>query len=193
MAVCERINERVRTKSGGYTQAILDLSDKQLSPFGIGHLIRCFDENQVRPKILKLSGNKLIDFDLANAVGFFIESVSGRFLTELDLSENEIGDFGAICILQSLVTNKLRSSERRITILRVNNNLITHPARIVEAVPENLRHLIHAPGFSTASMDQALIYIYGMDDQRVPRAKRDGATSSDIPLLRPGIREPDSD
>ena len=196
MGVCERIDERVRTKTRPYEDPTLDLGDRDLDPLTIGHLMRCVSRNQIRPKVLRLSGNRLTDFDFANSVGFFVESLSGRFLSELELSDNRIGDFGCITILQALLMGKSSSTDRRVTVVRLNNNFITHPYRILEAVPPGLRSLIFAPGISPpGAMDQAVLYLYGLEDQRVPRAKRDCAKVQQEEVRRrpPGIREPDDD
>ena len=199
MSLCERMDLRFRTRASLYKESTLDLTNKALNSISVGHLIRCIDRNQIRPKIVLLCGSHLNDFDLHNAIGSYIESVSGRFISELDISDNQIGDFGLITILQSMVTNKLNSSDKKISIVRINNNLITHPARILQAIPPNLQYLVYASGgfMPQAAMADALIYLYGLEDQRVPRAKRDVDTqhTTPPPSARPRgqIQEPDSD
>ena len=197
IAACERIDERIKNKSRPYQDPLLNLSDRSLDPLIIGRLMKCVMDNQVRLKVLWLDGNRLDDFDLEFCIGSYIESVSARFLSELNLSQNLIGDYGCICVLQFLVNAKLASTDSRITVVNVRNNLITHPNRVIEAIPPHLRQLVYAAGISDPrDIDSARIHMVGLDDQRCPRAKRDGAAlvvSASRESARSVIREPDDD
>jgi hypothetical protein len=157
--------------------------------------MRCIGENQLRLKSLDLSGNRLNDFDIRFCLGSYIESVSGRFLAELDLSNNLIGDFGCICILKSLVQAKNASTDQRITRVDLRNSLITHPYRLMEAIPAPVKPLIFAPGISHPSAIQAaLIHVVGLDDQRYPKANRDVPQVLPVHVPRMvGLQEPETD
>lgn len=195
IAVCERISERIRSQIRNLHDIAFDLSDRSLEPLVVGQLMRCIGENLLRLKSLDLSGNRLNDFDIRFCLGSYIEIVSGRFLADLDLSNNLIGDFGCICILKSLVEAKNASTDRRITRVDLRNNLITHPYRLIEAIPAPVQPLIFAPGIShPSSIKAALIHVVGLDDQRFPKANRDvpQALSEHMPRMV-SMQEPDAD
>lgn len=195
IAACERIDERLKMRGRSIQEVLLDVSDKGLDAVALGRLIQCFTENKVRMKWINASGNKLNDFDMYFALGTYIESVEGRFLVDLDLSSNSIGDFGCITLLQALIRAKLASTDRRITVVSLKDNLISHPLRLLEAIPKDLADFVYAAGVSQGPMSpQTLIQLVGLDAQRCFRAKPDNAFPA-VPITRPirSAREPEDD
>jgi hypothetical protein len=196
IAACERIDERLKTRGRSFQEVLLDVSDKGLEAVGLGRLIQCFSENHVRVKWIDASQNKLDDFDMHFAIGRYIESVEGRFLVDLDLSNNSIGDFGCITLLQAMIRAKLASTDRRITVVSLRENLIAHPLRVLEAIPADLAPVVFAPGVSQSVMSpQTLIQLVGLDSQRCARARSDFPAIPAVPVTRPlrSAREPEDD
>jgi hypothetical protein len=196
IAVCDRINARLQARrSRGFQEICLDLSSKRLDAVCIGRILQCFSNNSVCVRSLRLGGNRLTDFDMRFGLGNFVESSSGRFLTEIDVSQNSIGDFGCVCLLQAVLANKRMNPDNRTMIVRLRDNLVHHPATILEAVPDVFRPLVFAPGISDRN-ESAVIHLAGMDQQRCPRARRDMLPQQlSVPLTRPISEavEPDDD
>jgi hypothetical protein len=185
-AVCERINERLRLRQKPYNEPCFLLTNQSLDTVMITRLIKCMFDNQIKLKQLILRGNRLDDFDLRFALGDYIESSCGRFLAELDLSHNSIGDYGAICLLKALVSAKTSSTDRRITKIDLSNNLIAHPFRIIDAIPVNARHLVFAADVSPRSaMESALIHVFGLEDQRCSQVRRGEMNTQSLRIWEP--------
>lgn len=198
IAVCERITERLQARRGrGSQDMYLDLSGKRMDAVCVGKVLQCFSDNSVCLKSLRLVDNSLNDFDLRFGLGAYILSPAGRFLTDIDLSQNAIGDFGCLSLLQLLIeARSRRDMERKITVVRIRDNLISHPGSIVDAIPEALRVLVSVPGITREqSPDQILVHMVGMDQQRSGRARRDMPQQIRIPITRPiragAVAEPD--
>lgn len=196
IAACERVDERLKSRGRSFQEVLLDVSEKGLDAIALGRLIQCFAENHVRVKWINACKNCLNDFDMYFALGKYIESVEGRSLVDLDLSDNSIGDFGCITLLQALIRAKLASTERRITVVSLEGNLISHPLRLLEAIPQDLAPVVYATGISQTPMSpQTLIQLVGLDSQRCARAKRDYPAIPAVPITRPlrAGREPEDD
>lgn len=188
IAVCERVTERLQARRGrGSQEVYLDLSGKRMDAVCVGKVLQCFSDNSVCLKSLRLVDNSLTDFDLRFGLGAYIQSPAGRFLTDIDLSQNSIGDFGCLCLLQLLIDARSRNQmERKITVVRIRDNLISHPGSIVDAIPEALRILVSVPGITGEQPpNQILVHMVGMDQQRSGRARRDMPQQIKIPITRP--------
>lgn len=184
-AACERIDERLKSRGRSLQDASFDLGNQALDPIAVGRIMLCLHDNHVKLRGLKLASNRLADFDVHYAVGAYLDSVYGRFLAEVDLTDNAIGDFGVICLLQTLIRSKTASSERRITVVKLRDNLVSHPGRLIEAIPADLRDIVYAPPFSSGPSERALIHITGLDQQKCPRASRDMPETPKVPITRP--------
>lgn len=201
VAVCDRINERLLARrSRGFQEVALDLSGKGLDAIAVGKILKCFSDNNVCVVSLRLSGNRLNDFDIEFALGDFVRAPCNKFLVDIDLAGNGIGDFGCICLLKALIVG--RSADRpRATRVRLRDNLISHPRQLIEAVPDSFRPLIAAVGVEgmsfSVSPDQIMVQLIGMDQQQCARARRDIPDPSlKVPVTRPlrgSIREPEAE
>ena len=194
-AVCEKMNERLKLRQKPYSEPCFILTNQSLDTVLVARLVKCMYENQIKLKQLMLSGNRLNDFDIRFSLGDYIESVCGRFLAELDVSYNLIGDYGAICLLKALVAAKTTSTDKRLTRLDLSNNVITHPYRLMDAIPANVRHLVFATDVSPrTAIEGALIHVFGIKDQRCPQAKRDvEMMAPELIQTSTRIREPEDD
>lgn len=181
-AVCDRIAQRLAGRRG--REVALDLSEKELDAVSVGNLLRCFHECGANIVSLNLRRNRLTDFDLEFAF------TSARNVTDLDLTENDIGDFGLVCLLRIFLNPQAPRPVR----VRLGGNLIVRPKQVLDAVPMQLRSLVGASGIPGYEFqDRMQTYLAGLDVQRckVVQTKNEGLR---VPITRPsGIKEPAGD
>ncbi len=181
-SVCDRVAQRLSGRRG--REIALDLSEKDLDAVSLGQLVRTISDCEQTIVSLALSRNRLTDFDLAFAFDPILK------VTDIDLTENDIGDFGLVTLLQIF----LKSQAPRPVRVRLGGNLIGHPKQVLEAVPPNLRPLIGAPGVPGFEPSEDMqVFLVGLDSQRCKRTpmKPEGLR---VPIIRPsGIKEPAAD
>jgi hypothetical protein len=169
-AVCDRISQRLtvrRSKGFGGQDVVLSLTGKQMDALLVSRLLRCFTENEVSIIALRLGKNKLDDFDMEHAFGSLF--TANQRLSELDLSDNEIGDFGLVCLLRLVLSEKSNAPLR----ILLHGNMVSHPQMVLDAVPADLRKNICALGFGDIEPDRAQIVLTGLESQKCGRSKLD--------------------